>query len=125
MDLTPYIEGLQRDLAASAAPGGPEVIRAAELLGSSIESSARLLLLEALSDAAAEITARLHSATVDALVRGRQADLTVTEIDDVAEPVAPGSTVAQQFAEAADQLRAAVRDSAGSRRGDPPAARTA
>jgi hypothetical protein len=111
MDLTPYIEGLQRDLAASAAPGGPEVIRAAELLGSSIESSARLLLLEALSDAAAEITARLHSATVDVRLRGRQADLTVTEIDDVAhEPVGHAPTVAEQLAEAADQLRAAVRD---------------
>jgi hypothetical protein len=94
MDLTPYIDGLQRDLAASAAPGGPEVIRAAELLGSSIESSARLLLLEALSDAAAEITARLHSATVDVRLRGRQADLTVTEIDDVAdEPTAPAPPV--------------------------------
>jgi hypothetical protein len=111
MDLTPYIDGLQRDLAASAAPGGPEVIRAAELLGSSIESSARLLLLEALSDAAAEITARLRSATVDVRLRGRQADLTVTEIDDVAdEPAGHAPTVAEQLAEAADQLRAAVRD---------------
>jgi hypothetical protein len=94
MDLTPYIDGLQRDLAASAAPGGPEVTRAAELLGSSIESSARLLLLEALSDAAAEITARLRTATVDVRLRGRQADLTVTEIDDIAdEPAAPAPTV--------------------------------
>ncbi len=113
MDLTPYIDGLQRDLAASAAPGGPEVVRAAELLGSSIESSARLLLLEALSDAAAEITARLRSATVDVRLRGRQADLTVTEIDDVAEPAARAPTVAEQLAEAADQLRTAVRDAAG------------
>jgi Ribbon-helix-helix protein, copG family len=69
------------------------------------------LLLEALSDAAAEITARLHSATVDVRLRGRQADLTVTEIDDVAhEPVGHAPTVAEQLAEAADQLRAAVRD---------------
>jgi len=113
MDLTPYIDGLQRDLAASAAPGGPEVVRAAELLGSSIESSARLLLLEALSDAAAEITARLRSATVDVRLRGRQADLTVTEIDDVAEPAVHAPTVAEQLAEAADQLRTAVRDAAG------------
>ena len=99
MDLTPYIDGLQRDLAASAAPGGPEVTRAAELLGSSIESSARLLLLEALSDAAAEITARLRTATVDVRLRGRQADLTVTEIDDVHDqPAAPTPTVADSGA---------------------------
>ncbi|HEU0238371.1 MAG TPA: toxin-antitoxin system HicB family antitoxin [Micromonosporaceae bacterium] len=95
MDLTPYIDGLQRDLAASAAPGGPDVARAAELLGGSIEASARLLLLEALSDAAAEITARLRSATVDVRLRGREADLTVTEIVPVTdEPPQPAPTTA-------------------------------
>jgi len=89
MDLSPYIDGLQRDLAASAAPGGPDVTRAAELLGGSLEASARLCLLEALSEAAAEITSRLRTATVDVRLRGREADLTVTEIAPAAEPVPP------------------------------------
>jgi|SRR6185369_4337545 predicted HicB family RNase H-like nuclease len=90
MDLTPYIEGLQRDLAANAAAGGPDVIRAAELLTNSMDASARLCLLEALSEAAAEITSRLASATVDVRLRGREADLTVTEAaTDVSEPVPP------------------------------------
>jgi HicB-like protein involved in pilus formation len=92
MDLTPYIEGLQRDLATTAEPGGPEVKRAAELLGGSIEASARLTLLEALSDAAAEITTKLSTATVDVRLRGRQADLIVTELAPsapVASPVPP------------------------------------
>ncbi len=80
MDLTPYIECLQRDLAASAAPGGAEVTRAAELLTGAVEASARLCLLEALSEAAAEITTKLATATVDVRLRGREADLTVTEI---------------------------------------------
>jgi HicB family len=80
MDLTPYIDGLQRDLTASAAPGGSEVARAAELLSASIEASARLCLLEALSEAAAEITTKLGTATVDVRLRGREADLTVTEL---------------------------------------------
>ncbi len=56
------------------------VTRAAELLGGSLEASARLCLLEALTEAAAEITARLRTATVDVRLRGREADLTVTEI---------------------------------------------
>jgi hypothetical protein len=89
MDLTPYIDGLQRDLVATAAPGGPDVTRAAELLGGSLEASARLCLLEALSEAAAEITSRLHTATVDVRLRGREAELTVTEIAPPAEPVPP------------------------------------
>src|SRR3954454_9076196 len=80
MDLTPYLETLRSDLAAAAAPGGPETTRAAELLGHSLESSARLALLEALSDAAAEITTRLPDATVEVRLRGREADLVVNQL---------------------------------------------
>lgn len=80
MNLTPYLEGLRADLAAAAAPGGPEIARAAELLSNSLEPSARLALLEALSDAAAEITTGLHEATVELRLRGREADLVVTRI---------------------------------------------
>ena len=79
MDLTPYLESLRSDLQAAAAPGGPDTVRAAELLGHALEASARLALLQALSDAAAEITTRLHGPVVDVRLRGRQADLVVTE----------------------------------------------
>ena len=89
MDLTPYIEGLQRDLTANAAPGGPDVVRAAELLTNSMDASARLCLLEALSEAAAEITAKLGGTTVDVRLRGREADLTVTEAAADMGPVNP------------------------------------
>lgn len=82
MDLSPYLEALRRDLAATAAPGGPDLERAAGLLAGSLESSARLALLEALSDAAAEITTRLRSASVDVRLRGRDADLVVTELPE-------------------------------------------
>jgi hypothetical protein len=78
MDLTPYLETLRADLAAAAAPGGEETTRAAELLGHALESSARLALLEALSDAAAEITTRLPDASVEVRLRGRSADLVVS-----------------------------------------------
>jgi predicted DNA binding CopG/RHH family protein len=77
MDLTPYLEALRADLAAAAAPGGPDTAKAAELLGNSLESSVRLALLEALSDAAAEITTRLEDASVEVRLRGREADLVV------------------------------------------------
>lgn len=87
MDLTPYLETLRADLAAAAAPGGPETMRAAELLGHSLESSARLALLEALSDAAAEITTRLSDASVEVRLHGREADLVVSHT--VTEPPAP------------------------------------
>jgi hypothetical protein len=89
MDLTPYLETLRADLSAAAAPGGPEITRAADLLGHSLESSARLALLEALSDAAAEITTRLSDASVEVRLRGREADLVVTTTAPHDSPVAP------------------------------------
>jgi hypothetical protein len=99
MDLSNYLAGLRSDLTAAAAPGGPEVAGAAELLAGSIEASARLALLEALSDAAAEITTKLSTATVEVRLRGREAQFVVTE-QPAAEraqepaPVAPAGAVA-------------------------------
>ncbi|GAA2594175.1 hypothetical protein GCM10010435_86460 [Winogradskya consettensis] len=94
MDLTPYLESLRDDLAAAAAPGGPDTTRAAELLGSALESSVRLVLLEALSDAAAEITTRLQGPVVDVRLRGREADLVVSETPAETPTPAPQPVVA-------------------------------
>ncbi|MCU7726549.1 hypothetical protein ODJ79_22690 [Actinoplanes sp. KI2] len=91
MDLTPYLETLRADLATAAAPGGSEITRAAELLGHSLESSARLALLEALSDAAAEITTRLSDTTVEVRLRGREADLVVTSLAPESASAAPAA----------------------------------
>jgi predicted HicB family RNase H-like nuclease len=89
MDLNPYLETLRRDLAAAAAPGGTDVTRAAELLAGSLEAAVRLCLLEALSDATAEITTQLDSASVEVRLRGREADLVVTETPEFAAPTPP------------------------------------
>jgi predicted HicB family RNase H-like nuclease len=87
MDLTPYLEQLRRDLAASAAAGGTEVSRTAELLSGALEASARLCLMEALADAAAEITTRSGVVNVEVRLRGRDADLVVSDAVQ-AEPAA-------------------------------------
>ncbi|MEV6492412.1 hypothetical protein AB0M20_27890 [Actinoplanes sp. NPDC051633] len=93
MDLTPYLESLAADLAAAAAPGGPETARAAEMLSQSLAASARLAMLEALSDAAAEITTRLPDSSVEVRLRGREADLVVstTAAEPEAAPVPPAA----------------------------------
>jgi hypothetical protein len=80
MDLTPYLDMLRNDLAVAAKPGGPATAEAADLLSHALEASARLALLEALSDAAAEITTRLHDASVEVRLRGREADLVVNHV---------------------------------------------
>ncbi len=98
MDLSPYLDGLRRDLTAAAAPAGEEVRRAADLLAAALEPGARLALLDAISDAAAEITTRLDGATVDVRLRGRQADLVVTHH----EPAGPAPSAPPAAPPAAD-----------------------
>ncbi|GIF50042.1 HicB-like protein involved in pilus formation [Asanoa ferruginea] len=87
MDIAPFVEGLRRDLNAAAAPGGPEVARAAELLSGSIDAAARLALLDALGQAADEVTTKLTSASVELRLRGREPELVVTE--HLPQPPAP------------------------------------
>jgi hypothetical protein len=105
MDLTPYIESLRRDLGTAAAPGGADISRAAELLAGSLEASARLNLLDALSQAADEITAQLAAASVDVRLRGRQAEFVVTE----AEPEGTAAATPPPAETAGDTARITLR----------------
>jgi hypothetical protein len=91
--LSPYLDTLRRELVASAAPGGADVHHAADLLTGALDAAARLTMLELLSDAAAEITTRLGTASVDVRLHGRDADFLVTELstpdEEVPTPLAP------------------------------------
>ncbi|MEV4642605.1 DUF1778 domain-containing protein [Actinoplanes sp. NPDC049548] len=107
MDLTPYVESLQADLSAAAAPGGPDTERAAELLGHALDASVRLALLQALSDATAEITTRLHGPVVDVRLRGREADLVVSHLP--AEPAPDPVTPQPAAADGGDLARLTLR----------------
>jgi HicB family len=78
MDITPYIEGLRRDLAAAAASGSADVQAAAEQLALAIDPAMRMALLEALSDAAAEISQDLGGGSIDVRLKGRDPQFVVT-----------------------------------------------
>jgi len=77
MDVTPYIERLRQDLLAAAEAASPEVRAAAERLTYAIDPSARLALMEAISQAAAEITAELPSGGIDVRLSGRDLEFAV------------------------------------------------
>lgn len=85
MDITPYVDSLRRDLQTAAEAGGPEVAAAAERLGYALEPATRLALMEALSQAAAEITASMPAGGVDVRLDGRDLAFVV----DTAPPVPP------------------------------------
>lgn len=88
MDITPYVEGLRRDLSAAAEAGGEEVRAAADRLLLALDPAARLALMEAVSQAASEITSELPSGTVDVRLAGRELDF-VVHVDAPLAPPAP------------------------------------
>ena len=79
MELMPFIDAVRRDLAAAGEAAGAEVREASKRLSYALEPSLRLVLLEALGTAAAEVTAQLDAAVVELHLRGRDPDLVVTE----------------------------------------------
>ena len=94
MDITPYVEGLRHDLAAAAEAGGPEAKAAADRLALALDPAVRLALMDALSQAAAEITAELPAGTVEVRLRGREPELVVdvpTMPLQAQEPIAPAT----------------------------------
>ncbi|GAA1272072.1 toxin-antitoxin system HicB family antitoxin [Saccharothrix xinjiangensis] len=78
MDLSPYIAALREDLATAASAGDDSTRRTAALLSAALEPAARLALMNALSDLAAEVTAALDGAVVDVRLDGRDVQVVVT-----------------------------------------------
>jgi hypothetical protein len=91
MDITPYVDSLKRDLMAAAEANGPEARAAAERLTYALDPAARLAMMEAISQAAAEITAELPSGGVDVRLDGRDLAFVVHAPSSVPQPPAPPS----------------------------------
>ncbi|GIJ00390.1 hypothetical protein CLV28_0304 [Sediminihabitans luteus] len=83
MELTRYVDELHHQLTTAAAAGGEEARETAERLTAALDPAVRLVLLDALATAAAEITAELAPGSVEVRLRGREPELVVTP---VAEP---------------------------------------
>ena len=88
MDLTRYVDGLHRDLAVAAAAGGEDARALAERLIVSLEPAIRLMLLDALSTAAGEITRELAPGSVELRLRAGEPEFAVTAAP-AEEPLAP------------------------------------
>ena len=78
MDLTTYVSNLGREFATLAEAGGDESRALVERLTGSLESAIRMTLLDALSDAADEITRDLAPGSVELRLRGRDPSFVVT-----------------------------------------------
>src|SRR6476469_5749815 len=86
MDLTPYTQNLRDDLITATSVGDEDARRAAVMLAGAIEPAARLAIMNALSDLAAEVTGALRDTTVELRLDGRDVKVSVTT--HTPEPVA-------------------------------------
>jgi hypothetical protein len=91
MELDNYVTSLQKHLLNAAS--GPDKDRqaAAEQLASGLDAATRLVLLEALSAAAAEITRELAPGSVDVRLRGRDVEFVVLPSPADADEPATGA----------------------------------
>ena len=128
MDLTPYVENLRRELALAAEAGGEDARALAERLTAPLESAVRLMLLDALSAAADEITRDFAPGSVELRLRAGEPGFVVTpppadEPGELApEPAPPFATDGDDAATARinlrlpEQLKTGVEQAAGRER---------
>lgn len=104
MNLSRYVDELQEELLVAAEAGGDDVRQLAERLVAPLQSATRLVLLDALSAAAAEITSELAPGSVEVRLRDRDPEFVVTTIVDEMGQAAPtpSSAPADTVASAAE-----------------------
>jgi hypothetical protein len=104
MNLLPYIEHLHRQLLAAADAGGDDARALAERLVAPLEAATRLVLLDALSNAASDITRELAPGSVDVRLRGTDPEFVVTPAVEQASfaSVGAGGTLSQGTEESED-----------------------
>jgi predicted HicB family RNase H-like nuclease len=88
MELRPLVEGLQSDLEGIAAVGDDAVAEAARRLTSAVGASAGLRLLDALTEAALEVSEQLPSGHVEIRLSGQDPSFVYVEEEGEA-PVPP------------------------------------
>ncbi|PPF77428.1 histidine kinase [Subtercola sp. Z020] len=114
MQIDRYLSDLRHQLASVASSGGEDARAVAEQLSSALDPAMRLVLLEALSDAAGEITREIAPGSVEVRLRGRDPEFSVT----LAPPPAfaePGALESTSHQPAPREPTTAADDSSTSR----------
>lgn len=109
MKLSPYVEGLRRELGSLTRFASDDVIRVAERLAEALDSSVRLTLLDVLAAAAAEITTRLDDAVIDVRFSGGEPEFVVTAVPALHDEPAAGPSPAESASEDAGTARVTLR----------------
>lgn len=102
MDIEGYADRLRSQLAAVADAGSDETRALAERMSAALDPAIRLVLLEVLAEAAAEISRDLAPGSVDVRLRGRDPQLVVTRATEPALSPAVAAAPAAAAAAADD-----------------------
>jgi len=86
MDLSPYLASVREGVKNAAALADEDTQQVAQRLGTAIDSSTRLALIQALSDAASSISADLAPASVDVRIVAGEPEFAVSVPTPSAEP---------------------------------------
>ncbi|GLZ40140.1 toxin-antitoxin system HicB family antitoxin [Actinokineospora sp. NBRC 105648] len=89
MDLSTYLTSLREDLTTTASAGDETTRRAAAVLAAALEPAARLALMNALADLAAEVTAHLPDHVVEVRLDGRDVRVVVTGTTETSQSTEP------------------------------------
>jgi HicB family len=88
MQLSTHIDALLADLQAAGSLGDENVAQAAQRLSEAIKGSARLRLLDLLSEATLEVSDQLPSGHVEIRLVGQEPSIVYVEERETAEPAA-------------------------------------
>ena len=115
MELTNHIDALLADLATTAGLGDEAVAEAAERLSEALRGSARLRLLDLLSEATLEISGQLPSGRVEIRLAGQEPSLVYVEERAAEEWGLPEEGMSARISlRLSDSLKAAIDAAASS-----------
>lgn len=113
MEMARFIGGLEADLAAVAAVGDEQTAAAADRLIHAVRGSAGLRLLDALGEAALELSGQLPSGHVEVRLSGQDPSLVfVGEAETVSEPAAEEGLAARITLRLPEPLKAEIEAAA-------------
>ena len=111
MELSDFVEKLRGELTSITRFAGEDVARAAELLTEALDSSVRLTLLDVLSAAAADITARLGDSVVEVRLADGEPTFVVMTAPPEAEYAEPAPAAGAEQEPGAARLTLRLPDS--------------
>ena len=105
METTRFVEAVRADFESAAAVGGQTLVEAAGRLSAALDASMRLALLDALSEAAMELSRQLAAGRIEVRLAGRDVELTYVA-DAPAPPAAEEDSSARITLRLPERLKA-------------------